>query len=60
MPVTTSMQDVSCHNLMVLFLSEEMLYQHGFSIFFKFVYWGGGIKVHSTLRPPVAYCVSPG
>jgi hypothetical protein len=21
---------------------------------------GGGIKVHATLRPPMAYCVSPG
>jgi hypothetical protein len=29
-------------------------------IFFLICIVGGGIKVHSTLRPPMAYCASPG
>jgi hypothetical protein len=30
------------------------------SLFFLICIVGGGIKVHSTLRPPMAYCASPG
>jgi hypothetical protein len=33
------------------------------TVFFNSIVWGGGVEsnwVHSTLRPPMAYCASPG